>query len=225
MWRYSIRRSPCRPWRCSTTSLDEAVVGGTSLGANITLELASIAPERVRGMLLEMPALDNALPECAVAFTPLLFALTFGEPAMRQVARLTRAVPRRVVPGLAEIVLDWLSQEPGPSGAVLQGTLFGRTAPDRTVRQTLTLTALVMVNSPRSRKIRSPMPTCSPHELPERPADRRKLADRAADASRAPDRADSGVDRECRREDPSESAATAANAYPATTRASIEWTT
>jgi hypothetical protein len=41
-------------------------------------------------------------------------------------------------------VLDWFSQEPGPSGAVLQGILFGRTAPERTVRQTLTPPALVI---------------------------------------------------------------------------------
>jgi pimeloyl-ACP methyl ester carboxylesterase len=145
MWRYSIPAFA----RQTVALLDhlelgQAVIGGTSLGANITLEVASIAPERVRGMLIEMPALDNAIPACAVAFTPLLFALTFGEPAMRQVARVSRAVPRQAVPGLAEIVLDWFSQEPGPSGAVLQGILFGRTAPERTVRQTLTPPALVI---------------------------------------------------------------------------------
>ena len=145
MWRYSIPAFALQTVALlDHLELDQAVIGGTSLGANITLEVASIAPERVRGMLLEMPALDNAIPACAVAFTPLLFALTFGEPAMRQVARVTRAVPRQVVPGLAEIVLDWLSQEPGPSGAVLQGILFGRTAPERTIRQTLTPPALVI---------------------------------------------------------------------------------
>ena len=145
MWRYSIPAFAVQTVALlDHLELDQAVIGGTSLGANITLEVASIAPERVRGMLLEMPALDNAIPACAVAFTPLLFALTFGEPGMRQVARVTRAVPRQVVPGLAEIVLDWLSQEPGPSGAVLQGILFGRTAPERTVRKTLTPPALVI---------------------------------------------------------------------------------
>src|SRR5215212_11159006 len=51
--------------------VDEAVVGGTSLGANVTLEVASLAPERLRGMVVEMPVLDNALLACAVAFTPL----------------------------------------------------------------------------------------------------------------------------------------------------------
>jgi pimeloyl-ACP methyl ester carboxylesterase len=145
MWRYSIPAFALQTVALlDHLELDQAVIGGTSLGANITLEVASIAPERVRGMLLEMPALDNAIPACAVAFTPLLFALTFGEPWMRQVARVSRAVPRQVVPGLAEVVLDWFSQEPGPSGAVLQGILFGRTAPERTVRQTLTPPALVI---------------------------------------------------------------------------------
>ena len=73
--------------------IDQAVVGGTSLGANITLEVALIAPERLRGMIIEMPVLDNAIPACAAAFTPLLFALTFGEPVMKRVARLARAIP------------------------------------------------------------------------------------------------------------------------------------
>src|SRR3954449_5002175 len=39
--------------------VDEAVLAGTSLGANATLEAATQAPDRVRGMLIEMPVLDN----------------------------------------------------------------------------------------------------------------------------------------------------------------------
>src|SRR3989441_10804319 len=46
--------------------LDEAVVGGTSLGANVTLEAAALAPKRMRGLVVEMPVLDNALLACAV---------------------------------------------------------------------------------------------------------------------------------------------------------------
>lgn len=145
MWRYSIPAFALQTVALlDHLDLNEAVIGGTSLGANIALEVASIAPERVRGMVIEMPALDNAIPACAVAFTPLLFALTFGEPAMRAVARSMRVVPRQAVPPLIEILLDWLSQDPGPSGAVLQGILFGRTAPERTVRQTLSPPALVI---------------------------------------------------------------------------------
>jgi pimeloyl-ACP methyl ester carboxylesterase len=124
--------------------LEQAVVGGTSLGANVTLEVAALAPERLRGMIIEMPVLDRAIPACAAAFTPLLLALTLGEPAMKLLARGARAVPRRHVPFVAELVLDWVAQDPGPSGAVLQGILFGRTAPDRAIRRRLEAPALVI---------------------------------------------------------------------------------
>ena len=41
------------------------------------------APERVRGLVIEMPVLDHALIGCAIAFTPIMIALTAGEPVMR----------------------------------------------------------------------------------------------------------------------------------------------
>jgi pimeloyl-ACP methyl ester carboxylesterase len=145
MWRYSMSEFARQALALlDHLELEQAVVGGTSLGANITLELAAAAPERLRGMIIEMPVLDNAIPACAAAFTPLLFALTFGEPAMKLVARGAKLVPRQAVPFMAEIVLDWLAQDPGPSGAVLQGILFGRTAPERAVRQTFEAPALVI---------------------------------------------------------------------------------
>jgi pimeloyl-ACP methyl ester carboxylesterase len=124
--------------------LPSAVVGGTSLGANITLELASQAPERVAGMVIEMPVLDNAIPACAAAFTPLLFALKFGERPMRVLARGARAVPRGALPQMAEIGLDWISQDPAPSAAVLSGILYGRVAPDHDERCTLQAPALII---------------------------------------------------------------------------------
>ena len=124
--------------------LEQAVVGGTSLGANVTLEVAALAPERLRGMVIEMPVLDKAIPACAAAFTPLLFALTVGEPAMKALSRAARWVPRQAVPFTVELVLDWFAQDPGPSGAVLQGILFGRTAPERAVRETFEAPALVI---------------------------------------------------------------------------------
>jgi pimeloyl-ACP methyl ester carboxylesterase len=105
----------------------EAVLGCTSLGANTTLEAAACAPERVRGMVIEMPVLDNALLGVAIAFTPLLLALTFGERIMRLVARGARAVPAGRGPLLLDVGLDTIRQDPAPSAAVLQGLFFGRT--------------------------------------------------------------------------------------------------
>jgi pimeloyl-ACP methyl ester carboxylesterase len=145
MWRYSMSAFAEQAVALlDHLELDQAVVGGASLGCNITLELAALAPDRLRGMVLEMPVLDNAIPACAAAFTPLLFALTFGEPVMAVLARGARAVPRRGLPLLAEIALDAVGQEPGPSGAVLQGILFGRTAPHRRERRTFEAPALVI---------------------------------------------------------------------------------
>ena len=117
--------------------IDEAVVGGTSLGANVTLDVAALAPERLRGMIVEMPVLDNALLGCAIAFTPLMVALTFGEPAMKLVQAGAKLVPSRGLPFWGDIGLDWIRQDPAPSAAVLQGLFFGRVAPHRTPAQDL----------------------------------------------------------------------------------------
>jgi len=124
--------------------VEEAVVMGSSLGANAALEAASVAPERLRGMVVEMPVLDNALPGAAVAFTPLLLALTFGAPAMRALSRFTRLLPSRGVPWQIDILLDWVRQDPGPSAAVIQGLFFGRTAPHREERRTFQMPTLVI---------------------------------------------------------------------------------
>jgi pimeloyl-ACP methyl ester carboxylesterase len=124
--------------------LEQAVVMGTSLGANTALEIASVAPERLRGMVIEMPVLDNGLLGSALAFTPLLVALTFGEPLMKLLARGTRAVPRRLLPHYGNVALDLVRQEPGPGGALLQGLFFGRIAPHRSERHTFQTPALVL---------------------------------------------------------------------------------
>ncbi|HEV2075989.1 MAG TPA: alpha/beta fold hydrolase [Thermoleophilaceae bacterium] len=123
--------------------VDEAVMGGTSLGANVSLEVATRDPSRLRGMVVEMPVLDNALLACALAFTPLLVGLTFGAPAARVVALAAGAVPRGVSQ-LGDIVLDAVSQDPRPSAAVLQGLFFGRVAPPREERREIETPALVI---------------------------------------------------------------------------------
>jgi pimeloyl-ACP methyl ester carboxylesterase len=120
-----------------------AVVGGTSLGANVSLEAAILAPARMQGLLVEMPVLDNALLACALAFTPLLVGLTFGAPISRLVGRVARRVPRGLH-YMADVGLDWASQDPAPSAAVLQGLFFGRTAPPRHERKTIKSHALVI---------------------------------------------------------------------------------
>ena len=122
---------------------DQAVIAGTSLGANTTLEACALAPDRVRGMVIEMPVLDNALLGCAIAFTPLMISLTFGEPVMKVVGQVARAIPTSSF-WLPDFVLDTIRQDPGPSAAVLQGLFFARVAPPQSERRTFTPPSLVI---------------------------------------------------------------------------------
>src|SRR4051794_26846260 len=123
---------------------EQAVLMGTSLGANVALEAAVAAPARVRGLVIEMPVLEYALIGCAIAFTPIMVALTAGEPVMRAVARVARALPRRRLPWQADILLDWVRQDPEPSAAVFEGLFFARIAPPREERRAIDAPALVI---------------------------------------------------------------------------------
>jgi pimeloyl-ACP methyl ester carboxylesterase len=145
MWRYSMRSFAKQLLALMDhLELEQAVVMGTSLGANAALELAPAAPGRLRGMVLEMPVLDNALLASALTFTPILVALTFGEPLMKLVSRGTRAIPRRLLPHYGNVLLDLVRQDPGPGAAVLQGLFFGHVAPHRSERHTIQTPALVI---------------------------------------------------------------------------------
>jgi pimeloyl-ACP methyl ester carboxylesterase len=124
--------------------IEDAVIGGTSLGANAALEVADLAPDRVRGLVIEMPVLDNALLACALVFTPLLVALTFGAPVMRVVAAVARRLPTADGPALLDLALDTVRQDPDPSSAVLQGLFFGRTAPPKDRRRLIEAPALII---------------------------------------------------------------------------------
>jgi pimeloyl-ACP methyl ester carboxylesterase len=122
--------------------LEQAVIGGTSLGANVALQLAVHHPERTRGLFLEMPVLDNALSAVAGIFTPVMLGLRFGRPGFEVLSRATSLVPRTNF--LLDIGLDWVRQRPGPSLAVLEGLLLGETAPHRQERRQIEAPALVV---------------------------------------------------------------------------------
>ena len=122
--------------------LDDAVIGGTSLGANVTLELAYLEPKRVKAMMVEMPVLDNALLAVAVIFTPMMVTLRFGEPILKLVAAAARRIPRSNQ--LLDMGLDWIRQDPAPSGAILEGLFLGSSAPHRKLRVQMEQPALVI---------------------------------------------------------------------------------
>ena len=124
--------------------VDQAVVMGTSLGANTALEVAALAPDRLRGMIIEMPVLDGALVACGAAFLPLLLALKYGTIGMRLVQLAARAIPRGELPFLLDVGLDTVRQDPAPSAGVLEGLFFGRIAPPRRERRNFTTKTLIL---------------------------------------------------------------------------------
>lgn len=122
--------------------LDQAVIGGTSLGANVTLEVAVAAPERVRALLIEMPVLERALPAAAAVFVPLALSLRLSQPGMRLLASLARRIPRTVM--AVDILLDFVRRDPRASLSVLDGITFGRIAPGVAERREIDHATLVI---------------------------------------------------------------------------------
>jgi pimeloyl-ACP methyl ester carboxylesterase len=123
--------------------IPEAVVGGTSLGANVTLEVAAHAPERCRGLFIEMPVLERAVPAAGMLFLPLTIAYAQAAGVFEFLARVMSAVPRGLTL-YADVLLDVLSREPAPSAAVLHGLLTGRMAPHPTDREKIETPTLIM---------------------------------------------------------------------------------
>jgi pimeloyl-ACP methyl ester carboxylesterase len=118
------------------------VVGGTSLGANVTLELAVHHPQSARALFIEMPVLEDALLGAAIVFTPMLVGLRFGKPLLSIIAAATQRIPRSNY--LVDMLLDWMRRDPETSRAVLEGILFGGTAPASDVRKEIEHPALVI---------------------------------------------------------------------------------
>jgi pimeloyl-ACP methyl ester carboxylesterase len=123
---------------------ERAVVGGTSLGANVALMVAATAPERVCGLLLEMPVLHNGLQAGMMAFAPLLLTARHAPFAVTGVRLATGLVPRRLVPRWTGVVLDTLGQRPRPLAAYTHGLFFGRVAPLAPQRRAITVPTLVV---------------------------------------------------------------------------------
>ncbi|RYP85904.1 alpha/beta fold hydrolase [Nocardioides guangzhouensis] len=124
--------------------VDEAVIGGTSLGANVSLEAFMHAPDRVRGLIVEMPVLDNALEAGLVVFGPMMLCARYLPFTVRALRAVTRPIPRGLVPFWAGIALDTFDQQPASMAAVLHGIVFGRIAPPSRARRAIDVPTLVV---------------------------------------------------------------------------------
>jgi pimeloyl-ACP methyl ester carboxylesterase len=123
--------------------VDQAVLGGVSLGTNVSLLAAVQAPERVRGLVLEMPVLEWAVPAAALVFLPLLLGVHYARVPLRLVSRAASRLPLAPLGPLGSFVSAARS-DPGEIAAVLHGVLVGPIAPTIDQRKSITAPALVL---------------------------------------------------------------------------------
>jgi pimeloyl-ACP methyl ester carboxylesterase len=123
--------------------IDRAVVGGVSLGGNVSLLVAAQIPDRIQGLVIEMPVLEWALPAAAITFLPMLLAVHFARPLVRWTASAFRRLPRTGI-GPLDSTMNSLANDPTETAAVLHGILAGPIAPTVAERAAMQIPALVI---------------------------------------------------------------------------------
>jgi pimeloyl-ACP methyl ester carboxylesterase len=123
--------------------VDEVVLGGVSMGTNVSLMATVAAPERVRGLILEMPVLEWAVPAAALVFLPLLLGVHYARAPLRFVSRAASHVPASGF-GPLDSLVGAATSDPDEIAAVLHGVLLGPIAPTIEERRSITAPALVL---------------------------------------------------------------------------------
>ena len=102
--------------------LERATVGGLSLGANVALATAAVAPERMAGAIIEMPVLEGGRPAAERVFGAVATALQGAGWLMRPASRASAPLRRTRYPELGSFA-DLLSLEPRAGAAMLRGLM------------------------------------------------------------------------------------------------------
>ena len=125
--------------------IERAVVGGLSLGANVTLATAHRYPDRVAAMVVEMPVLQRGHPIGKTAFGTMARAYTAGRRVLGPIGKAVNRIPvPRRIPELAA-VRDVAGADPQVATAVLRGLLEDEpVAEDEASLRRLTMPALVI---------------------------------------------------------------------------------
>ena len=122
---------------------DQVVLGGVSLGTNVSLLATVQAPDRVRGLVLEMPVLEWAAPAAALVFAPLLLEVHYARAVLRLVSRIASRLPSSGL-GPVDSFISAAASDPDETAAVLHGVLLGPIAPTIDQRRAITVPALVL---------------------------------------------------------------------------------
>lgn len=125
---------------------DQAVLGGLSLGANVSLFAATQRPERVRGLVLEMPVMEWAVPSAALAFVPMLLAAHYAKPVLRLTSSAVRRLPRTPFAPLNSL-MHAASLPPEAFASILHGVLVGPVVPTVEQREAIEVPTLVLAHS------------------------------------------------------------------------------
>ena len=123
--------------------VEQAVLGGVSLGTNVSLLTAAAAPERVRGLVLEMPVLESGVPAAVGVYMPVLILAHYGRRVVRLLSRAARRVPETGV-GALDSFVSAVASDPDETAAVLRGVLNGPIVPTSDQRRAITAPALVL---------------------------------------------------------------------------------
>jgi pimeloyl-ACP methyl ester carboxylesterase len=102
--------------------IDKAIVGGTSLGADVALMYGVAHPERTAGMVIEMPVLFESEGYANSVFRPAAYVLSCGAPLLGPVMHTIGRLPAPRVPEVM-MLRDVLSRNPRSFAAVLRGLL------------------------------------------------------------------------------------------------------
>jgi pimeloyl-ACP methyl ester carboxylesterase len=122
--------------------LDQAVIGGMSLGANVSLQVAVAHPHRVRALVCEMPVLERGTIGVMLTLLPLIGALRYGGPLVRGLFSAAQRLPRTNNEPL-NAVLD-AGGDPRAMAAVMHGYTLGPACPTPLQRRAITTPALVI---------------------------------------------------------------------------------
>ena len=123
--------------------VDQVVLGGVSLGTNVSLLTTACCPEKVRGLILEMPVLETAAPAAALTFVPFMLQMRVASTPLRLVSRAVSRLPSTGI-GPLDSLLNAAGSDPDEIAAVLHGVLLGPMAPTVEQRQAITAPALVL---------------------------------------------------------------------------------